>query len=100
MIITIFRSRLRPGVQKEYMRWAERMSALAASMPGYIAHKSFAAEDGERVTLVEFESEETQRAWAMHPEHLEAQRRGRNEFYSEYRLIICAPLRDSRHSTD
>ncbi len=34
------------------------MSALAKAMPGYISHKGFVAEDGERVTIVEFESDE------------------------------------------
>jgi len=47
---------------------------LASSMPGYIAHKGFAAEDSERCTVVEFESEEAQRAWRMHPKHREAQK--------------------------
>ncbi len=37
------------------------MSALARTMPGYISHKCFLAEDGERVTIVEFESEVAQR---------------------------------------
>mgnify|MGYP003350083918 FL=1 len=58
MIVTVFRSRLKPGVQDEYGPMAARMSALAKSMPGYISHKGFVAEDGERVTIVEFENEE------------------------------------------
>ena len=98
MVVTIFRSRLKPEVQEEYAPLAARMSELAASMPGYISHKGFVAEDGERLTLVEFESEEAQRAWARHPEHVQAQKRGRNEFYSEYRVTVCTPGRDSRYS--
>ena len=50
MIVTIFRSRLRPNVE-EYPRMAQRMDELATSMPGYISHKSYLAEDGERLTL-------------------------------------------------
>jgi hypothetical protein len=30
-------------------------------MPGFVSRKVFAAEDGERVTIVEFEWEETHR---------------------------------------
>jgi heme-degrading monooxygenase HmoA len=63
-------------------------------MPGYIAHKEFAAEDGERLTLVEFESEDTVAAWRMHPEHIEAQRKGRSKFYTEFRLTVCDVLRE------
>jgi len=96
MIVTIFRSRLRPEAVEEYTRWATRMSELARAMPGYVSHKVFTAEDGERVTLVEFESEETHRAWATHPEHLQAQRKGRADFYETFSLQVCQPLRESR----
>ena len=48
MIVTVFRSRVKPEVQQEYMQWVGRMKALAKEMPGFISHKVFAAEDGER----------------------------------------------------
>ena len=68
MIVTVFRSRLRPGVREEYVALVERMAALAATMPGYVSHKGFFADDGERVTIVEFEHEEGMRAWRTNPE--------------------------------
>jgi heme-degrading monooxygenase HmoA len=96
MIVTVFRSRLLPEAQDDYYPTAQRMSDLARSMPGYISHKAFIAEDGERVTIVEFENEEAQRAWAQHPEHRAGQIRGRAEFYSEYTLHVCEVKRTSR----
>ncbi len=95
MIVTVFRSRLKPDVKDEYMQWAMRMTALAKEMPGYISHKGFTAEDGERVTVVEFEDEDTQRAWSLHPEHVEAKIKGKKEFYQEYRVQVCRLLRDT-----
>ena len=95
MIVTVFRSRLRPGVRDEYVALVERMNALAATMPGYISHKGFFADDGERVTIVEFESREALQAWRLHPEHVEAQRQGRSRFYSEYRTTTCEVLHQS-----
>ena len=100
MIITVFRSRLKPEAMEEYIEWATRMSELARSMPGYVSHKVFTAEDGERVTLVEFESEEAQRAWASHEEHKAAQAKGRQSFYAEYRLQVCSLVRESVFSAD
>ena len=100
MMVVVFRSRLRPGVQKEYEPVAVRMSELAAAMPGHIAHKTFTAEDGERVTLVEFETAETMQAWRMHPEHIEAQKKGRQSFYSEFRLMVCEALRETNFKHD
>ena len=95
MIVTVFRSHLNPEAQEEYMNWAARISELAKTMPGYISHKGFTAPDGERVTIVEFETEDAMRAWATHPEHVEAKKKGRNSFYSEYRIQICSVLRET-----
>ena len=95
MIVTVFRSRLNPDAQDEYKQWAARMSALAAAVPGYISHKGFMAEDGERVTVVEFETEESMRAWAVHPEHVAAKKKGRGLFFTGYRVQVCQVIRDS-----
>lgn len=95
MIVAVFRSRLKPGAQPEYGEWAARMSALARNMPGYVSHKGFVAEDGERVTIVEFESAEALQAWSRHPEHVHAKKKGRADFYAEYRVQVCRVERDS-----
>lgn len=95
MIMTVFRSRLLPGVKEEYLALVERMNKLAAAMPGYISHKGFFADDGERVTIVEFESREAMQAWRLHPEHVEAQRQGRLRFYSEYQIKTCEVFHQS-----
>jgi heme-degrading monooxygenase HmoA len=95
MIVTVFRSRLLPEAQGEYMPMAKRMSELAETMPGYIAHKTFVAEDGERLTLVEFQSEEGLREWAIHPEHMEAKKLGRQRYFAAYRVQTCNVIRDS-----
>lgn len=97
MVIGIFRSRLRPEARPAYGPVAERMDALARSMPGYLWHKTFRAEDGERVTLFAFTTLTQLEAWRDHPEHLDAQRRGRAEFYAEYSLHVCTPIRESVH---
>ena len=94
MIVTIFRSRLNPGVLNDYGPMAKRMSELAQIVPGYISHKGFVADDGERVTIVEFETEEALREWRIHPEHATAKRQGIASFFSEYKFQICNVIRD------
>jgi heme-degrading monooxygenase HmoA len=96
MMVTVFRSRLRPDVREDYVTLANRMNEIARTMPGYISHKGFFAEDGERVTIVEFESEEAMRAWRMHPEHREAQKLGRERYYESYSIQVCEVKRDGR----
>ncbi len=48
------------------------------------------------MTVVEFESEEGMRAWRTHPEHVQAQRKGRQIYYSEYHIQVCEVLREAR----
>lgn len=92
MIVTVFRSRLTPGIQDEYGPMARHMSELARNIPGYISHKGFVAEDGERVTIVEFESEEALHEWKVHPEHREAKKLGFTKFFSTFKYQICSVI--------
>ncbi len=62
MITTIFRSRLNLEYLADYQETAARIDALARTVPGFISIKNFAAEDGERLSIVEFESWETMHA--------------------------------------
>jgi heme-degrading monooxygenase HmoA len=96
MIVTVFRARLRPGVESEYLPLVARMEEIATRISGYVAHKRFTADDGERLTLVEFETWEAQEAWRTHAEHVAAQRRGRADFYSEYSISVGEVVRASR----
>ena len=97
MIVTVFRSRLNPNVGKEYTEMAVRMGELAKTMPGYISHKSFTAEDDERVTIVEFETMEGQLEWRKNAEHGKAMRLGRSTFYEEFKIQVCETIRQSEY---
>jgi hypothetical protein len=92
----VFRSRLKPSVREEYVTLANRMNELARTMPGYISHKDFYANDGERVAIVEFAHEEGQRAWQTKPEHSAAQKLAREKYYTEYHIQVCTLDRESK----
>lgn len=94
--LVAFRSRLRPGVEGEYGPRAEEMLALARSMRGFQWSRHYVAEDGERLTLVQFESAQALAAWRDHPEHRKAQAQGRERWYAEYTVSVCEVLRESR----
>ncbi len=59
-------------------------------MPGLLGAKDFVADDGERVAIIEFDTREHLEAWRDHPQHLDAQRQGRERFYASYSIQICA----------
>ncbi len=89
MILVAFRSRLRPEATEAYAAMVQQIGPLAMQMPGYISHKAYTAADGERVTLVEYESEEAVKLWARDRQHAAAKKAGRGGFFSWYRVQIC-----------
>jgi heme-degrading monooxygenase HmoA len=96
-MVIVFRSRLRPDADMTaLMAMGERMAELASAMPGFIDYKDFASEDGENLTLVHFDSEEHLKAWANEPEHRAGQERARQEFFCEYQIEVCKPVRAYR----
>jgi heme-degrading monooxygenase HmoA len=99
-IVTVFRSRLREGVESEYGPLAAVMDRIASSMEGFIDQKRYDAPDGERVTVVRFADEASQQRWARHPEHLLAQRRGHDEFYSWFDISVSQELHGRTFSID
>lgn len=92
MILTIFRSRLRPDA-REYSHVAHEMLELAQQMPGFVSFKTFKHDDGERCSVVLFADWDSHHAWAKHPRHIEAQRQGRADFYSEYSIVVAEVAR-------
>lgn len=100
MIVTIFRSRLKDEKNEKYLETAERMETLARGMPGFISFKTFRSGDGERVSIAEFQDMESQEAWRNHPEYLQAQRLGREDFYSDYKVQVLNCIRHSEFTQD
>jgi heme-degrading monooxygenase HmoA len=97
MLVVLFRSKLVPAPDG-YAEMAQEMLDAAQSMPGFVAVKSFKAEDGERLTVVWWQDEDTLRAWRTHARHLVAQQAGRERWYEYYTLEI-AEIRRAKHFT-
>jgi heme-degrading monooxygenase HmoA len=92
MIVVVFRNRIQPGAEDAYYEEAKEVGPIAMEMPGYISHKVFTAQDGERATVVEYESEEAVRLWARHPRHVAAKKHGRQSLYADYKVQVCSVL--------
>ena len=97
MIVAIASLKAREGVNEDELeRTYYRMRELVSQIPGFISSQTYTAEDGEELEVVRFESEAALEGWRTHPEHLEAQRRGRDEFFDEYWVEVCVPIRRYR----
>ena len=95
MLVVLFRSKL-VDAPAGYAEMAQEMLDLARTMPGFVDVKAFTAEDGERLTLVWWEDEDTLRAWRTHARHLVAQQAGRERWYEYYTLEV-AEVKRSKH---
>ena len=97
MIYTLFFSHRRemdPDTMAEYeSRFAKLKRCAADEYPGFVDTKSFTADDGERLTVVRFRDEESQRAWSRDALHREAQQKGRTDYYERYRIVVCQAMR-------
>lgn len=94
MVVTLFRSRLTTQAGDEYAASSADLLARAQTYPGFVAMKSFAADDGERLTVLWWEDEELLAAWRRDEKHREAQRRGRERWYHYYHLEVAQVLRE------
>ena len=95
MVIAVFRARIRSERAEDYYALADEMAEIARAMPGFKSWKSYFADDGERVSIHEWESADELRAWREHPDHVRTQERGRQEFYEDYTLYVCEQPRQS-----
>lgn len=100
MVVVVFRSRLGPQAGTDYSEMAAEMLARAKTMPGFVEFKSFKAEDGERLSLVYWQDEETLRAWREDWRHREAQRIGRDRWYDYYQIDVAHIERSRRFTRD
>lgn len=94
-VLTVFRSRLRPDADTlGYPELADEMELRARAMPGFVDFKTFTADDGERLSIVVFDSIDNHDRWRADPAHRAAQRRGREEFYTDYHIVVGTVLRE------
>lgn len=73
---------------QEYGRTADRMVQLAQAQPGFLGYESAQGENGGEITISYWASEEAIRDWKRNAEHLAAQKRGREAFYSAYTIRV------------
>ena len=70
-----------------YAETAARMLELAAGQPGYLGVES--AREGLGITVSYWRDLESIKAWKAQAEHREAQRQGRERWYSSYATRIA-----------
>ena len=83
---------LRSATEDGYDRTARRMLELAAAQPGFLGVESAREDCG--ITVSYWQSLEAIKSWKQQDEHLQAQRAGRERWYSDYKTRIALVERD------
>ncbi|WP_446051304.1 antibiotic biosynthesis monooxygenase family protein [Zobellia laminariae] len=77
---------------KGYAEMADQMENLAKSQPGYLGIESAREQVG--ITVSYWESLESIANWKANTDHLFAQQKGIKDWYSWYKVRICAVERE------
>ena len=96
VVVVLIRTQLRADVDRaEYDAMDARMYQIASGLPGFVRAKMYTSEDGEGISIIEFASHEALLAWRNHPEHVVAQRAGRERFFERYDVRVCTVDREA-----
>lgn len=94
MFVVIFRAKVR-NLDAEYLETAGRMRDIAISQFGCIEFHSV-TEGRDEVALSYWPDEESICAWKAHPEHILAQKAGRERWYESYSVQVAQIGREYR----
>ncbi len=75
-----------------YEEMAEKMVNLAEKQPGFLGMES--VRDGLGITISYWKNLESIKKWKAHTDHLAAQRKGREDWYTAYKTRIAFVDRD------
>ena len=87
MLVVIFRARIKQFDEK-YSKTASRMRELALQEFGCLAFHAL-TEGQDEIALSYWQNEQHVKAWRAHPEHLEAQRLGKSQWYESYSVEVA-----------
>lgn len=85
----IFPSRRTPDDGQGYAEMADLMVELAQKQPGCLGFDSVRDSDGVGITVSYWDSLDSIQAWRDHPQHLEAQAKGRERWYESFDVHIA-----------
>ena len=83
-----------------YGETAAQMSALVRNHPGFLGMESTRDSEGFGVTISYWRDQTAVTGWRSNPEHREARRLGKTNWYRAYRVRICEVKREYAYDED
>ncbi|MFK7778686.1 MAG: antibiotic biosynthesis monooxygenase [Gimesia sp.] len=90
----------RTECQEGYEETAARMEELARRQPGFLGIESFRSPENKGVTISYWKDLSAIQAWKQNPEHLIAQRLGKQKWYKDFTIEVAKIESASHFSHD
>lgn len=87
----------RTNIDDGYTETANQMLKLAETIPGYLGMES--AREGIGITVSYWENLDAIKQWRQHPEHVKAQRLGREKWYVDFTTRVCRVEKEGSYSS-
>lgn len=96
MYAVIFEVQPRPGREQDYFDLAQQLRPRLEHIDGFISIERFASltTEGKILSLSFWRDEAAVRRWREHAPHRDAQRRGREDIFADYRIRVAQVVRD------
>ena len=96
MHVVIFEVRPKPDRKQDYFDYAAALKSELEQIDGFISVERFASmtEEGKVVSLSFWRDEAAIKAWRETLHHRQAQKKGRQSIFEDYRLRIAEVVRD------
>ena len=96
MIAVIFEVEPKPGQKENYLELAGKMRSLVEKIDGFISVERFQSltNPEKLLSLSFFRDEAALDEWRQLTAHRVAQKKGREEYFANYRLRIASVIRD------
>lgn len=96
MVVVLFRSKRTSDAGEDYKAMTAEMLERARTMPGFVDFHSYTAADGENISVIHWESQDTLRHWSDDLRHVVAQRLGREQWYEYFSVEVAEVARSYR----
>jgi heme-degrading monooxygenase HmoA len=96
MVAVIFEVWPKPEGKDDYLDTAATLRPILESIDGFLSVERFESltEPGKMLSLSFFRDEQAVAQWRQQAEHRQAQTRGREELFRDYRIRVAAVVRD------
>jgi heme-degrading monooxygenase HmoA len=96
MIAVIFEVHPTPSGMNEYLEIATHLRSFLEKQQGFISIERFQSlvDEGKILSLSFWENEQAIKSWRTQFEHRQAQRKGKEQLFSHYRIRVAEVVRD------